>query len=270
MQEHRDHRRRSAVRTSSGIGIGGGFGRRFVFVMKRFGFFALLTFTTIAARAAVTFRLEDLVEGSRPRHASSRVLVDGSHWRIDHEGPALFASATIGDSDHDAIAINDSNQTWYSLKHRAGIVIGSDLFSYGFGAAVSKIRVAFADAAKTRITYSYEIEIKVGTEKVPGRVWGEIRVWTRAEAVALPWNPMAIATGHAEVDSALQSQLAQIQGFVWKSEVEVSRRFDSGETLHQVITRTIGEFAPATAKPGDFKVPDGYREQAPVIGVPGK
>jgi hypothetical protein len=242
----------------------------FVFVMKRFGFFALLMFTAIAARAAVTFRLEETVEGSRPRHASRRVLVEGSHWRIDHDGPGLFASATIGDSDHDAIAINDSNQTWYPLKYRAGLVIGSDLFSYGFGPAVSKIRVAFADAAKTRISYSYEIEIKVGTEKVRGRVWGEIRVWTRAETVALPWNPMAIATGLADVDSALQSQLAQIPDFVWKSEVEVSRRFDSGETLHQVITRTIGDFAPATSKPGDFKVPDGYREQAPVIGVPGK
>ena len=238
--------------------------------MKRSGLFALLMFTSLGSQAAVTFRLEETVEGTRPRHASRRVLVDGSHWRIDHDGPALVASATIGDSDHDAIAINDSNHTWYPLKHRAGLVIGSDLFSYGFGAAVSKIRVAFADAAKTRIAYSYEIEIKAGTEKVRGRVWGEIRVWTRAETVALPWNPMAIATGHAEVDSALQSQLTQIQGFVWKSEVEVSRRFDSGETLHQLITRTIGDFAPATGKPGDFKVPDGYRQQEPVIGVPGK
>ena len=238
--------------------------------MKRYGFLALLMFAAIAARAAVTFRLEDTVEGSRPRHVSRRVLVDGSHWRIDHDGPVLFVSATIGDSDHDAIAINDSNQTWYPLKSRAGPLIGSDLFSYPSGSAVSKIRVAFADAAKTRITYSYEIEIQAGSEKVRGRVWGEIRVWTRPETVALPWNPMAIATGLADVDSALQSQLAQIPGFVWKTEVEVSRRFDSGETLHQVITRTIGNFAPATAKPGDFKVPDGYRQQAPVIGAPGK
>lgn len=227
-----------------------------------------MKFAIAFALAVFTYHFNEKVTGNYPHEHSGTALVAGSRWRIDHAG--IVSTAQIGGDDRDTVAINDGNRTWYPLHSRTAMPISSTLFTFWMHDAVSKINVAFADAEKTRIAFSYELTATMMSEKVRCRVWGEIRVWTREGDEKLPWSPISIATGLDEVDAAFRAQLTQIHGQVWKSETEVSRRIENGETMHQIITRTVGDISPATAKPEAFQVPAGYREQPPVIGVPGK
>ncbi|HEY2829570.1 MAG TPA: hypothetical protein VGJ88_05575 [Thermoanaerobaculia bacterium] len=222
----------------------------------------------VLALAVFTYHFNEKVTGNYPREKEGTVLVAGSQWRIGL--PGTISSAEIGGEGRDTVAINDRNQTWFPLHSRMPMPIGGLLFSYPMNPEVSKIDVAFADGAKTRLAFSYDLTMTIAGEKVRGRVWGEMRISTRGGGEKLPWSPTNIKTGLDDVDAAFRSQLAQIEGQVWKSETEVSRRIENGETLHQVITRTISDLSPSTAKPEMFHVPAGYREQPPVIGVPGK
>jgi hypothetical protein len=228
-----------------------------------------MKFAIALALAVFTYHFNEKVTGNYPHEHGGTALVAGSRWRIDHAG--IVSTAQIGGDDRDTVAINDGNRTWYPLHSRTPMPINSSLFTYGLHPpAASKIDIAFADAAKTRLPFSYELVMTMSDEKIRCRVWGEIRVWTREGDEKLPWSPISIATGLDDVDAEFRAQLAQIHGQVWKSETEVSRRIENGETMHQVITRTVGDISPATAKPEAFQVPAGYREQQPVIGAPGK
>ncbi|HEV8434057.1 MAG TPA: hypothetical protein VGR95_11640 [Thermoanaerobaculia bacterium] len=227
-----------------------------------------MKFAIAFALAVFSYHFEENVTGYHPHVAEGSVLVSGSQWRLDHRD--IVSTAQIGGDGQDVIAINDSNQTWYSLHSRAGMSITSMLFTYPMKPSVSRVKVGFSDGTKTHLLFSYELTFTIANEKVRGRVWGGMRIWTRAGDEKLPWSPITVATGLDEVDAAFRTRLSEVQGQAWKSETEVSRQIENGETLHQVITRTAGDVGPATAKPELFKVPAGYREQPPIIGAPGK
>jgi hypothetical protein len=220
------------------------------------------------ALAVFSYHFEEKVTGYHPHAGEGTVMVSGHQWRIDRAG--AVSTAQIGGDDRDVIAINDSNQTWFPLHARTPMPVNSLLFNFSMHPTVSKVKVAFADDAKTHLQFSYDLATMIGGEKVRGRVWGEMRISTRSGDEKLPFSPIAVITGLDEVDAAFRDQLAQVKGQPWKSETEVSRQIENGEILHQLITRSLGEIVPATAKPELFKVPPGYREQAPVIGAPGK
>lgn len=228
-----------------------------------------MTLAIALALAVFTYHFEEKVTGYHPHAAEGTVLVSGNQWRI--EQPGVISTAQIGGDDRDAIAINEGNRTWFPLHSRTPTAIRSMLFTYSLmHPSISKLKVGFTDAAKTHLQFSYDVGFTIGGEKLHGRVWGEMRIWTRDGDERLPWSPIGIATGLDEVDAAFRAQLAQVHGQVWKSETEISRQIENGETLHQLITCAIGDIAPATAKPELFKVPAGYREQPPILGAPGK
>lgn len=227
-----------------------------------------MKFAIALALAVFTYHFEEKVTGYHPRAAEGTVLVAGKQFRIDYCG--VVSTAQIGGDDRGVLAINDANQTWFPLHSQTPMPLGSLLFSFGMNPSVSKVMVAFTDAAKTHLQFSYDLAVTMGGEKVRGRVWGEMRVTAREGGGHLAWSPIAISTGLPDVDAAFRAQLAQMHGQVWKSETDVSRQIESGETLHQLITRTAGTLAPATANPEVFQVPAGYREQAPILAAPGK
>lgn len=232
--------------------------------------------------AAETYHISTSIEGVYATHHEGAVVIDGKRWRINYDtipGDVTSINAIIGTADGDVIAINDSNHTWFRVRSRAPLWIGSRLFSFGNPARISKIRVVEAPAelkrgpaagATNRITFSYRINTKVSSEDVQGEVWGEIRIWATAgpERAELPWKAFELRTGFDSVDEALRVPLAGVRGFVWQSETEVSRRIENGETLKQVIRRNIGPLTTIVALPQQFAVPAGYVYQEPVVGAP--
>lgn len=243
--------------------------------------FLLLLAAASRGYAGVTYRFVETATGTYAKHQEGRVIVDGAMWRLDYDvdpTAVTYLTAIISSGDGDLIALNDTRQTWYRLKSRAQLQPNASLFTFGTNVTVSKIRVTVAPdgasrntgASETRVSFSYRITTKLGTEKVHGDVWGEIRVWSAGgeNHLDLPWKPLDVHTGIDSVDAALKGALSGVRGTVWQSEMELSRRLDRGAILHQVITRSMGAVAPAASRAGQFVVPATYTYEEPVIGSP--
>jgi hypothetical protein len=227
-----------------------------------------------ALLAATTYRFTSVTEGQYPSHASGKVTVAGRQWRVDFDKIAddvTLATAAIAASDEGIpIAINDENQTWYRLKP-APFAIRSGLFDFPTMGEQKFSKVSVTRAAPDRITFSYRFELRMGGELLRGDVWGEMRVRVdAATTIALPWNPAEVSSGVPAFDEALRKELSTFVGTPVECSIEVSRRLDGAPTFRQKITRRIDARAPATASPEIFRVPAGYREQEPVVGVPGR
>jgi hypothetical protein len=213
--------------------------------------------------------------------------MDGYRWSIEFaEQPNQVSdfNTLIGKDSGEIIAVNDSQRTWFRLRSRSRLAIDPSLFSFGLSSnEVSKIRCKVEPRASSReggpdelepwrVTFSYRIKTRVGSEFVRGRVWGELRVWTKGSLnrASLPWIPLDLDTGLPTVDESLRRAIAEIDGVPVQTETEVSRQLGNGAVLHLVIKRRIGTVIQAVISPGSFQVPIGYREEEPVIGVPGR
>ena len=193
--------------------------------------------------------------------------------------PELF-NVIISTEQGELIALNDENHTWYRLKSRQPLEMDPYLFTFTYAEVISasKVKAAVQPGASesepdsgnptSRVAFSYRFEARVSSERVPGDVWGEIRVWAKADLKypELPWKPFDLRTGFDSVDETIKGSLARLPGVVWQSETQVSRRVAGGETLTQVIRRTIGPLENITVEPSEFVIPSGYRYQEPVIG----
>jgi hypothetical protein len=253
-------------------------------------FAALILVSRLSVRPAhsaggFTYQFSTTIEGDYPTHAAGTVVFDGEHWRIDYQpqpDQVTDLNAITAGDDGRLIAINDSLRTWFRLPNRDRVSTENSLFSYGRDVRVSKLRVtspaansvtASADQAgrEYRINFSYAIASGQGEAIVRGDVAGEIVLWTALlpETRGMPWKPLDLHTGLAQVDAALQQYLAGITGSTFRARVTVSRTLEGGATLKQVITRQIGPVTAAATATGTFAVPAGYRYQEPVIGGAG-
>jgi hypothetical protein len=226
-----------------------------------------------ALLAATTYRFTSVTEGQYPSHASGKVTVAGKQWRIDFDKIAddvALMTAAIAIDDGPPIAINDENQTWYRLKPLP-FTMRSGLFTFPSMHEQKFSNVKVVRAAADRINFSYRFELREAAERLRGDVWGEMRVRVdAATTIPLPWNPTAVNSGVPPLDDALRKELSAFAGTPIECTIEVSRRLDGAATFKQKVTRKIDAIAPATASPAMFRVPAGYREQEPVVGVPGR
>ncbi|MGA8807672.1 MAG: hypothetical protein WB973_07315 [Thermoanaerobaculia bacterium] len=240
-----------------------------------------MTIVHVPVRAADTYRFETTTSGLYPVHSQGNIVVDGKRWRMrcdnDPGTPQLF-DVIISTEQGELIALNDTNHTWYRLKSRRPLEIDPYLFTFTYAEAISTSKVkasvqpgaaeADSDHPTSRIIFSYRFDAKVSSERVPGDLWGEIRVWAKAglKYPELPWKPFDLRTGFDSVDEAIKGALATLPGVAWQSETRVSRRVAGGETLTQVVRRTIGPLENTKVEPSEFTIPSGYRFQEPVIG----
>jgi hypothetical protein len=227
-----------------------------------------------ALLAATTYRFTSVTEGQYPSHASGKVTVAGKQWRIDFDkiadDVALMTAAIAAADDGPPIAINDENQTWYRLKPLP-FAMSSGLFTFPSMHEQKFSNVKVARAAPDRITFSYRFEVREAGERLRGDVWGEMRVRVdAATTIPLPWDPTAVNSGVPSLDDALRNELSTFAGTPIECTIAVSRRLDGAATFSQKVTRRIDAIAPGTASPEMFRIPAGYREQEPVVGVPGR
>lgn len=237
------------------------------------------------AFAAWIYSFSSVTEGTYPKEQEGTALVDGTRWRIEYTkspGGVTVMTAVIGSDAGDAVALNDELQTWFPLKSRFLLQIDSSLFTFGQEAnEASNIRVSLVpvpptgegEARQWKLTFSYSIQTRVLDEKVRGRVWGEIQIWTDPSLVALPlpWKPLNLEVKKASrVGDAIGRALQGLSGVPRRTKTQVSRQLENGAVLTQTITREMGAPVETAVPAGSFTVPAAYRKQEPVVGVPGR
>jgi hypothetical protein len=232
--------------------------------------------------AAYRYELTSRTEGAYSRSSKGVVTASGSDWRIDFDIPPAEVTdlnAMIG-TPEGLVAINDSLHTWFRLPSRRRLAIDASLFSYGQSATASKIRVKLdppsgvagkeAETMTRVVTFAYGLRTTIQGEAIKGEVRGTMRIVTRAEAMpGLPWKPLDLTSGIAEVDDALRQAMSQISGVPLEVTVEVSRTLEGGVTLSQVITRTMTPLTTASVQPRTFIVPPDYKYEEPTYGAAG-
>ncbi len=241
---------------------------------------------TIAVEGAVRYHFSTSTAGTYPRLQQGEVITDRERWRLElAPNPSEVADfdVLIGDETGRLVAVNKSLQTWFLLKSRARLAIESTLFRFGTTLnEVSDLRVQAEpissnrelrdEGANWRLSFSYRIKVRVGSELVRGRVWGGFRIWSREmpSSMLFPWRPLDLATDLPLVDQAFSDATAKIEGFPIRVEGEVSRQLENGVTLHLTISRAISNIEDCGASTTIFQVPTNYRQEGPKIAAPGR
>jgi hypothetical protein len=246
--------------------------------MRRIAAAVLFFSAAFAASAAQQYRFTSVVEGSYPRRLEGRVTGDDRLWRIDYAVPpgnVVDLNTIIGSGDGSLIAINDTEQTWFRLPSRKRLQIDGALFSYGTEAEASKVEVhlqrvsnAGGDASEWKVDFSYKLTLTVSSEKVRGRVWGSVEIWTTPAAMSLPWKPLDLQTPFDSFNSRFQAATASIEGTAIRTETVVNRQLEDGPVLRSVIRRSVSEIGTVDNAGVALAVPPSYVHQEPRYGAP--
>lgn len=253
----------------------------------------LVVATLIAAPSFAAVEYTLLVEEGPGREHSARraVLVDGDRWRVEMlDEPAEPRSwdVLIRTPDH-YIGLDHGRRAWWSeLEQRRPHTVFPSLSAW-----THPVKLRQAPPSNTRISFReptagftmlgrdavlHELELSTtirGTGHVAGvdaSVRATIRLWT---VEGLPEVPREVdlrnvETTVPELDAVIASELAKVEGFVVRREIEITRELDPRFPTHERSVLTIEEIdVDAAATDQDFGVPAGYAEAAPVVGVPG-
>ena len=120
---------------------------------------------------------------------------------------------------------------------------------------VIRIRYVLRTAAAPSVTLKVDI--------------GATLLLTVADDVAPPAKDQRIRSGIAEVDAAIANAYRDVQGFVLRDELSVSRTYEGGQPRTERMLREVDQLSREPIAPSRFDVPPGLRHQTPVVGAPG-
>lgn len=239
-----------------------------------------------AAQPAKSYSFSSVASGMYEARTAGHVLLSGSLWRVNFDPDSvdfiIHTSLIGGGPDGKVFAVNDTNRTWYDPKSHRDLAEHNSIFTLNGAREASGIHVSLKSNGESDgtgpsapvnvIRFSYRFLADMGDAKIGGEVAGEIRVWSTLDPsrapMLQPWSVVAIGTGFANVDEALQQLVRQLPGSPFKAEISVSRRLDGGAWYREEIQRSITPVAEGSARDSDFIVPADYAYREPVVGGP--
>jgi hypothetical protein len=119
-------------------------------------------------------------------------------------------------------------------------------------------------------TASWNESQRIGPDTVRVEISRTLEAWTTDRV-----TQEAFRFGHAdelmaapeEVHSRIAERLAAA-GFPLKLVVRSTRKFDKGEPTTETLTTVLEDVRSAAPEPSLFEVPEGYRHEKPLVGIP--
>jgi len=256
--------------------------------MRRgFLFLAILLANPISAATQFKFVIESTGNPLNPRRAGT-VRIEGLSYRVDGEGENLVGSASFStDGGKTVTTLNEKLSTYYRPKALLGERTSSGHYSVPFLDMDKKPKISVKDVILTEeptderiagyetkkyvLTFAHDVRFTMQGEKLRVLFSTTALLWT-TEAIDLsvvPMDPRKIYTGHDAVDLAVREALSGVKGFPLKCRMSVTRRYEGGMVMVDVVTTTFDDFKTVDLPPEALTVPAGYRYQEPVIGAPG-
>jgi hypothetical protein len=121
------------------------------------------------------------------------------------------------------------------------------------------------------LRFTHDVRVKLDGEKLRVIFGSTVLIWT-TEEIDLPVAPIElrrIHTGFSTVDEAVNAALSGVKGFPLKRSLAVTRQYEGGAVMVDVVTTTFDDFKTVDLPPAALAVPPGYRYQEPVIGFAG-
>jgi hypothetical protein len=254
--------------------------RRGLFVL------ALLLANSIGAATQFKYVIESTGGRLTPRRAGT-IRVDGAAYRVDHGGENLEATATFStDGGKTVTALNEPLSTYYRPKASAE-TLSSENYSAPSREEQTKPVASVKDVIleeepteerivghatrKYILRFTHDVKLKLGGFKVRVIFSSTVLLWT-TEEIDLSVDPMDLRelhTGLGVVDQAVNEALSGVKGFPMRRRLAVTRRYEGGVVVSDVVTTTFDDFKIVDLPPEALAVPSGYRYQEPIISFPG-
>lgn len=210
-------------------------------------------------------------------------IADGEKRRLTYENQEepfaedVFLSTDGGKTE---TALNTSLHTWFAVNHPPATETGLPPM---IKAEVSKSSVTVTEEPTSETIAGLPVRkfvIKAGY--TTREDYGGTRVKRVHTMTELIWTtdkldrslafPIPVVTiGMRALDDELRQKTASIPGFPLRDVKTISRTYEGGQPLVEMTTTEVDDIRAVPSPPASqFTKPDGYVNQEPVIGVPGK
>jgi len=239
---------------------------------------ALALLFAASTEAAITYRVRRDSNAALARATGSRVTIAGDDICIEGDkGPPdepVTSNALVSrDGGASFIAINHENQTWFPAEGPPLTVVAGHCGMSMKEAKISKVKWLFTEPESYHYVaaLAYTITERFDGVKIEVTCTAALDIRTTDAHPRELW-PVAtlFATQLPSVDERIAGDLASIKGFPVRIALTTGRQFKGG-ALYQSKSTLVTEdvrTVPDGAVPA-CKRPASYREQKPVIGVPG-
>lgn len=234
--------------------------------------------------SATSFEVEIESNGRFTSFRKATVTTDGPRIHIALEttpdGVSAHHSAISQTGPTGFIGVNPVNETWYDLEGTSPLTMRSHLLSaVSKDTKVEKIKVAFTrepghDGEMNRHRYVARVSYETADEfeghkiRVSRGVTALITTDTRLSEIEWPAD-MIFRTDVPQVDERLRERMSPIEGFPVSIELSFARTYHGGSPSTESIKVNVRDIREVIADPELFETPSGYRNQKPIIGVPG-
>jgi hypothetical protein len=243
----------------------------------------LLSANTIGAATQFKFVSESTGDPLHPRSAGT-IRVDGMSYRVDGDEADLIASASFStDGGKTVTLLNQQLSTYYQWsKVPSSGAPTSGLYDVLFLEMTPVVSlkdvllqeeptdelIAGYPTRKYVLKFAHDVRMTLQGEKLRVIFQSTAEIWTteKIELSVVPIDLRKILTGQSAVDQAVREALSGVKGFPLKRRLAVTRRYEGGAVMVDLLTTTFDEFKTVDLPREALTVPAGYRYQEPVFG----
>ena len=249
-------------------------------------FLALLLANAVGAATQFQVVTESTGDPLNPK-STVTIRVEGTSYRIDGDPEGLLSSASFSTDGGKSVTVLNQKLSTYWVTVPDSKWRSTELYDAPFMEMDKKSKVSVKDVVLTEeptderiagyetkkyvLTFAHDVRYTMQGEKLRVLFSSTVLLWM-TEAIDLavvPKDPREIRTGHDAVDLAVKEALSGVKGFPLKRRMSVTRRFEGGQVMVDVITTTFDDFKTVALPPEALAVPAGYRYEEPVMLFPG-
>jgi hypothetical protein len=235
----------------------------------------------IAASAGVAYDVTRAhTAGIRPP-TRNQVIADGGYIRADAIGLSpdepVTHDSVLWMGSPPAIGLNSRNQTWYELTEANPFSLDSHYLAPLMKGDVKKLTVQLNAPAVVggdrhytgRI--SYDVHQSFQGVRLKVTCTATIDVTTTDTVDRRHWlGHILPSTGYADVDAKLRAAEASIEGFPVRLSMKATRRYEGGPPMDDTVEIHVTDIREVTPELTTVTRPANYRNQKPVLAVPGR
>jgi len=204
--------------------------------------------------------------------SSGTVSVSGRSYRLvldpDPSNPRAWDIA-VSDGTETRL-INLSNKTWYRERSYPP---GRETKLRGKVNTTQRTegteKIDGTNATKHFLRVEYKQTEDFGPNRVGSKIGVTLLVRMAADLPPIPWQ-RHLTTRFREADDEIARFMATMEGMLLRAELAYTQTYDGGGRPSTILAvTTFTDIAIEDVPPSRFEVPKNFREQEPVIGVPG-
>ena len=210
-----------------------------------------------------------------------RVVASGDRLRVLHvdapPGEGILWDVLLRTADSGVIALNSRNRTWYEADGEGPFALASSYLMPRPDGKVENLSVRMSEepAGAGEHRYSGEVRYDVleshGGYTVRITCAGTFTVTTTDAIPRRQWIGRILPRTrfYRDVDAELGAAEARIEGFPLRMSLDAKRTYEGGPPMADFVEVKISDVEDVAIDEAQFARPRGYREQEPVLGVPG-